>query len=405
MYDKPLKHVPNIALPRALAGNAPGFRGTEVGDTLVGTLLLQNDQIVGMTRAPETDLTRILFPAPVEAHAHLDKCHTIDRIKFSGGDLAAAIQAQHDDKANWSSGDLRARASRGLQEAVDAGCSALRSHVDWGHTAQAPLAWSVLNELSQQSDEFLQLAALTGIDQLADEGMAAKIARQISKGHALGSFVLHHSSAKEGIRNAFVLADQFGLLLDFHVDETTDPASNGLEIIADTALEMRHQGPILCGHAVSLSYQTEDIRKRIIEKLARANIFVAALPATNLYLQGRDGSIPTSRGLTPLNELQNAGVPVVVGTDNVRDAFCPVGRHDPLRSLELAVLAGHLEPPMDRWLATTTTNARAAIGVGKPVLAGASLSDFRVAEASDLNQLISGATHRPASTLLEELPQ
>lgn len=398
------KHsLPNVALPRDLIQGQSGFEGTSLGDLIVGTLDLVGGRLTGLHKAPTTGPIKLIFPAPVEAHAHLDKCHTINRMHFTGGDLPAALEAQRADKANWTACDLRTRASRGLQEARAAGCAAIRTHVDWGDTTEAPLAWSVFNELATDKGIDLQLAALTGIDQMADAAFAGKVAAQIPQGHALGSFVLHHNNAEQGIRNAFKAASDKGLALDFHVDEGTDADFNNLETIADAALDMHHQGPVLCGHAVSLAHQPDATRKRIIDKLARAGIFVAALPTTNLYLQGRGKAIPSSRGMTPLRELHDAGVRIVVGTDNVRDAFCPVGRHDPLRALELAMLAGHLDPPLDRWLATITTNASAAIGLSEQQIKGASLSNFRIADASDLSHLISGAAHRPAITRLEEL--
>ena len=101
---------------------------------------------------------------------------------------------------------------------------------------------------------------------------------------------------------------------------------------------------------------------RVAEKLVLAGIFVAALPTTNLYLQGRTEGTPDRRGLTRVRELTDAGVQVVVGSDNVADAFCPLGQHDPMAALKLAVLTGHLDPPFDRWLPLITTNAARALG-------------------------------------------
>ena len=49
---------------------------------------------------------------------------------------------------------------------------------------------------------------------------------------------------------------------------------------------------VLCGHACSLMNRTDPEVQRIAGKLARAGISVAALPATNLYLQGRSAGTP-----------------------------------------------------------------------------------------------------------------
>ena len=61
-------------------------------------------------------------------------------------------------------------------------------------------------------------------------------------------------------------------------------------------------------------------------------------------------------------ELAEAGIRVAIGTDNVGDAFCPLGRHDPLNSLATAVLGAHLDPPYSHWLRSITVDAATALG-------------------------------------------
>ena len=403
METQAIAILPDISIPLDLIHRREQFRGTSVNDCVHGDLILSRGRVVGMRpSAAAQTAPRLLFPALTEPHCHLDKCHTISRMPHSGGDLLSAIEAQMRDKAYWSETDIRTRARRGLDEAISAGCHTLRSHVDWGHEATPPTAWHVLVELAQESALTLQLSPLAGIDQMADPTFAATVARAVPDGHALGAFVLGHTQIPTGLRNMFTLAADHGLPLDFHVDETLDPEVNGLEAIADMALETRFDGPILCGHAVSLATRTPDEFRRIADKLARARITIVALPTTNLYLQGREPHAPGLRGLTPLGALAAAGVPILLGSDNVRDAFCPVGRHDPLYALELAILAGHLDPPFGRWLRTITTDARTALGMNPMPIDGAHLNDLRIADASDLSHLISGAAHRPATDLLKE---
>ena len=398
--------IPDIALPRALIRDAAQFRGHVHRDCVTGDLVLRRGRVVGMRPGQAALGTcRLIFPALTEPHCHLDKCHSVGRLEQRGGDLSAAIQAQHRDKANWSADDIRARALRGLAEANAAGVATLRSHVDWGRDAAPPLAWHVLLELAQAAPLTMQLSPLTGINQMADPDFAETVARAVPKGHAIGAMLLGHPHMRAGLRSLFAAAARHDLAVDFHVDEALDPDMNGLEAIADLALETGFGGPILCGHAVSLATRPPKDFTRIADKLARAGIAVVALPATNLYLQGRAPHVPAARGLTPLRALSAAGVRVVVGTDNVRDAFCPVGRHDPLRALELAVLSAQLDPPLGRWLCAITTDARAALGMNPGPIDGAQLHDLRVAQGHDPAALIGGAPHRPATDLLEELPR
>ena len=309
------------------------------------------------------------------------------------GDLAAAIAAQLRDKAHWTDADIRSRAMRGLNEARTAGVGALRSHVDWGPHSAPPRAWHILRELMADcADITLQLCPLTGIELMADPDWAASVARAAAEANAaLGAFVQGHEDMQRGITQMFKLAAEHGLPLDFHVDEGLGNL-NGLEVIADTALATGFEGPVLCGHAVSLMDRQGPDVDRIAAKLARAGIAVCALPTTNLYLQDRRAGTPDRRGITRLRELRAAGVSVLTGSDNVADAFCPLGQFDPMAALHLCTLAAHLDPPMAQWLPMITTDARVAMGLLPHYIEDTPLAGLRLSDAPDCEGLVAGRT-------------
>jgi len=397
-------------VPAALLAAPERFGGVAQGELLCGTLIVEGGRAVGLDPATgAASPERIVLPRLTEAHVHLDKCHSVDRCDDVGGDLAAAGRAQSLDRRLWTREDLTRRARRGLSELAAAGCGAVRSHVDWTSgpdASEVPLAWEVLGALAEDAAALgltLQRAALTGIDEMADAARAEAVARRMARdGGVLGSFVLGHDGRREGIGNLFALAERFGLALDFHVDEGLEPALDGLETIADIALATGFQGPVLCGHACALASKAPDDTARIADKLARAGIAVAALPTTNLYLQGRRAGTPDRRGITRLQELEAHGVATVIGSDNVRDAYCPIGRHDPAFALSVAVLAGHLDPPFGRHLPKITTTARRALGLSALTVDGAPARDLVAYPVASLSELLSG---QAAPLPLPDLPE
>ncbi|APE45465.1 hypothetical protein BOO69_12450 [Sulfitobacter alexandrii] len=346
------------------------------------------------------DPRHVILPALTEVHVHLDKCHTAHRLPAVGGDLRKAIEAQANDRSNWTADDLRGRMGRGLAELAAAGCGQLRSHVDWSDDARAPLAWSILQEVAADAPLTVQASPLLGVDKLAREGLADAIGRQARAGGVLGGFVLDHADREAGVRAMFAAADRHGLALDFHVDEGLEQGLDGLALIARVAVETRFEGPVICGHACSLMNLSGDALRQTLDVVARAGLFVAALPTTNLYLQDRDRGTPDRRGLTRLHELRAAGVCTLIGTDNVRDAFCPVGRHDPRASLALAVMAAHLDPPLGDHLPMITTDAARALGLPKVEVDGATTADLRAFDAGSTDELLA-APHPPHA--LEDL--
>ncbi|WP_299652287.1 amidohydrolase family protein [uncultured Tateyamaria sp.] len=389
----------DILVPAALIAKPDTFGGVPEGDCLRGAPVIRDGKLVGLTN-PSDAAHLMVMPALVEPHCHLDKCHTINRIGQVGGDLHHAISSQHADKKYWDENDLRSRASRGLREAQQNGCTLIRSHVDWGDDPAPPLGWSVLVEMAEDNPG-LQLAVLTGIDQWRAPEFAQKVGDILALTDGVaGAFIYGHRHTEAGLRSLFQIAAHHGLMLDFHVDEGLGDL-NGLETIADVALETRFARPILCGHCVSLMDRTTDDVKRIADKLARAGITVCTLPITNLYLQGRTDGTPDRRGITRLRELRAAGVPVVVGSDNVADAFCPIGAHDPRAALALACVTAHLDPPLGDWLPAITTDAARALGAAPITVDGAALTDLLTCAVTHTADLISGRTPlRPATETL-----
>ncbi len=384
--------IAHVAVPETVLADPERFGGRAESGHRIGTLHLRDGTAVGMT-ADADPPRELVLPKLTEPHIHLDKCHTVERLGAVGGDLAAAVAAQSRDKVRWTVDDLEARMRRGLRELATAGCGAVRTHIDWSDTETPPLAWEVACGLRREARDLgldLQIAALTGIDRLADPEFAKAVSKRVAADQGvLGAFVLQHENREQGLGQAFEAAEKHGLALDFHVDEGHSPSLNGLELISGTARETGFEGPILCGHACSLASKSDAQVAQIAEELAANGISVAALPTTNLYLQGRCAGTPSSRGLTKIHELVSAGVNVVLGADNVRDAFCPVGRHDPLKSLEIAVLAAHLDPPLAAHLPMITTGAQTALGVAPRYVDGARIENLILFDVPNLTTLLS----------------
>ena len=382
----------DILVPREVVRDSVRFGGTAAGECLRGDLTFTPDGTCRLAKSTPTDAPRMVIPAPVEAHCHLDKCHSGPRLGPVGGDLSAAINAQMADKKNWTEEDLRRRMRRGLDDLMQAGCRQVRSHIDWGDDAAPPLAWHVLRETAADMPEMnIQLSPLTGIDQFADREFCFKVARHAAEtpGGVLGSFVLHHEQTQAGLRNIFDAAQEYDLPVDFHVDEGLGDF-HGVEHVCDAAITAGFDGPIMCGHAVALIDKAPSDLERITDKLVQTGATVCALPTTNLYLQGRRHGTPDRRGLTRLLELHAAGVPIVVASDNVDDAFCPVGQHDPRAALHLAMLAAHLDPPAAQWLPAITTHAAAALGTDPQYVDTAPASALRICAVATTADLIAG---------------
>jgi cytosine deaminase len=332
-------------------------------------------------------------PLLADAHVHLDKTHTIARIRAGSPapieSLFDAIALMEEDRPNWTAADIRVRASRALEAAFAHGVGVVRSHVDWV-SPDMPAAWPVLCELRKEwkGRVDLQIAALLRGDLVPEAG--AEIAAQVRRDEAVfGAFFYRNADLATKVGTMFALAAHHDLKLDFHVDEGLEREADGLSLIIDATARFGMAGRVLCGHACSLSLRSEDEVKRIVDAGARAGVGLVVLPTTNLHLQDRGtGRTPRLRGLAPLKEARAAGMDVMIASDNVGDAFYPYGDYDPLSVLRLAVPVAHLEP--DAWLDSITSLPARWCGsdLAMPIAKGMP-ADFIWHAATDMGDLIS----------------
>jgi cytosine deaminase len=71
------------------------------------------------------------------------------------------------------------------------------------------------------------------------------------------------------------------------------------------------------------------------KRLADAGVAVTVLPATDLYLTGRDHEFNVPRGVTPAHKLRALGVTSNISTNNVLNPFTPFGDVSLIRMINL----------------------------------------------------------------------
>ena len=113
------------------------------------------------------------------------------------------------------------------------------------------------------------------------------------------------------------------------------------------------------------------------------------LPTANLILQGRGEERPTARGLTRVTEFIARGVPIATASDNIQDAFVPIGSGDMLELARWTILAGHLlrNEPTLAFEMVTQVPAR-LLGLGVQDIAPGEWANFLLTEMGDVTDLV-----------------
>lgn len=336
---------------------------------------------------------RLVLPAFVEPHAHLDKAFLAEQVPNPTGDLMGAILAMEAHADRITHDDIVERAERAARLYAANGTTLIRSHVDvtefTGVRSVEALA-EVRRNVADIVD--IELVALCGWPITGPEGRHQRelLVAAIEAGADVVGGCPHLDERSEGSIEVFLeMAARAGLPVDLHTDEHLDASRTTLPVLAERIRATGFSGAVTASHCVSLGLRAPDEQRRIAEGLADAGVGVVTLPATNLFLQGRDHPQATPRGLTALPALRAAEVDVAAGWDNLQDPFNPLGRADPLETAGLMILAGH-HLPADA-LASVTTVARRVLGRPAAGTMPGDVADLVLVAAADVRSAISSA--------------
>jgi cytosine deaminase len=280
---------------------------------------------------------RLVIPGFVETHIHLDKSCISDRCACRTGTLKEAIETVAAAKLAFTEDDIYARARRTLEKAIVQGTTRMRTHVEVdpriglkGFRAIRRLkrdyAWAIDLEICVFPQEGLN----------NDPGTFELLVEACENGADLiGGCPYTDSDPHRQIARIFDLARRFDIDLDFHLDFDLDPSWMHLDEVCRQTKEQGWSGRVAIGHVTKLSALAPEALQRVGARLGDAGVAVTVLPATDLFLMGRDVDHSVPRGVAPAHRLRAQGVVCSLATNNVLNPFTPFGDCSLLRIANL----------------------------------------------------------------------
>jgi len=280
---------------------------------------------------------RFVFPGFVETHIHLDKSCILDRCRSEDSSLGEAIREVAAAKRSFTEEDIYSRARRTLEKSILHGTTRMRTHVEVDprvglkgfnaiHRLKDKYAWAIDIEICVFPQEGL----------LNDPGTEELLIAACESGADLiGGCSYTDSDPHAHIARIFELARRFDLDIDFHIDFDLDPSWMDIDEVCRHTAANRYGGRVTVGHVTKLSALPPERFADTARRLAHAGVAVTALPATDLFLMGRDHAQSAPRGVAPAHRLAEHGVVCSIATNNVLNPFTPFGDCSLLRMANL----------------------------------------------------------------------
>jgi len=344
---------------------------------------------------PEPDATetielkgRLVTPPLVEPHIHLDAVLTVGQPRPNrSGSLFEGIAVWGERVKDLTADDVKARVRQVLRWQLANGVQHVRSHVDVCDPELTALKALIELRDETRGQVDLQLVAFPQQGIFGFDGGRDLMRKAAELGvDAIGGiphFELTREDGVESVKFSFALAEEFGLRVDIHCDETDDDHSRFVEVMVAETIRRNMSGRVTASHTTAMHSYNAAYAYRLVNNIKRAGLHMVTNPLDNSVLQGRFDTGPIRRGHTRVKQLQEAGVNVCIGHDSVMDPWYPLGYGDPLQAAFVFVHLGHYsgDDELQRLLDMVTVNPATALGLATYGIANGNPADLVVFDA------------------------
>jgi cytosine deaminase len=270
---------------------------------------------------------RLVCAGLIETHIHLDKSRIIDRCPLPEGRRVNPVTTVAPLKTAMSVEDIYARAETTLKECLVNGATRMRTQVEIDpaiglrgfeaiHVLADSYGWAIDIELCVFPQD--GLTNYPGTEELLVEALKAGAP-------VLGAAPRYDSDPAAQIDRIFALAREYDVDLDLHLDVGDSTDHMDIRQVLDLTERYRRGGRVVVGHMAKLSLMPPAESAAMARRLADAGIAVTVLPATDLYLMGRDRDHDVRRGVADANHLAEHGVTCSLSSNNILNPATPYG--------------------------------------------------------------------------------
>ena len=312
-----------------------------------GKIVAIEDGLTGAAEAYDAG-GRLGCAGLIETHIHLDKSRIIDRCPPEVGREISPMRQVAAMKPSFTVEDVRLRAERTLVDCILNGTTRMRTQLeidpaigmrgfDAVQSLIADYKWAIDIEICVFPQD--GLTNYPGTDELLVEGLERGA-------RAIGGAPRYDTDPGGQIRRIFDLAREYDVDIDIHLDVGNTPEAMNIHLVCELTEQYRRGGRVVVGHMAKLSTMPPHQVAILARRLADVGVAVTVLPATDLYLMGRDQDHNVRRGVADANFLLEHGVNCSLSTNNVLNPATPYGDCSLIRMANLHANVLQIAGPM-----------------------------------------------------------
>jgi cytosine deaminase len=302
----------------------------------------------------------------VNSQVHLDKAYTLEMVGFDlpeqyhkagVGNVMTIIEKASRVKEYYTEEWIQQNARKAVAHAALYGNTHLRGFVDVDPKAGI----KAVEALIRVREEFkgivdIQVVAFAQDGILREPGTEALLRKALEIGADVigGNPWLEYSQrdVDEHIGIVFDIAEKYNCNISMPVDVADDPGARSLETTSVETIRRGWQGRVIAHQARAMALYPKSYLEKVIALMKKANIAL-------------DSSPHVAPLFPDIKMLDQAGIVICMGQDDISDAYYPFGRNN---MLEVAFLAAHFqrmtsESSMQTLYNFITCNAAQAIGI------------------------------------------
>jgi cytosine/creatinine deaminase len=281
---------------------------------------------------------RLVSSGFVETHIHLDKSRIVGRcsepVKRNPHGAMEAVRAV---KPSFTVEDVHTRAGETLERAILHGTTHMRTHVELD-PGVGLRSFEAIKALAREYKWAIDLTICV----FPQEGMTNNpgteelMIEALKTGADLIGAAPNYDADRPGqIHRVFEIAREFDVDIDMHLDSGASGDQFDLDLVCELTRKYGYGGRVAIGHVTKLTVLPPERFTLKAKQLADAGVALTVLPATDLFLMGRDQDHSIRRGVVHAHELLKHGVNCSLATNNVLNPFTPFGDCSPVRMANL----------------------------------------------------------------------